>query len=117
MTLSTFKNNLEELLTTTDSQLKKEVINEILDQEDSIQFVKEVTQYGCASGIVSSLIYYQDTHTFYDTHYNEIEEIRNELQESVGLSLPHNTDLKNYLAWLGFEHTLYSISLDLAFEC
>lgn len=117
MTQSTFKNKLTALSLATPSQLKKEVISEILDQEDSIQFVKELTEYGCASGAVPSLIYYHDTHAFYDNHYNEIEEIRNELQEIGGLKLPINTDLKNHFAWLAFEQTVYNIGLDLAFEC
>ena len=31
--------------------------------------------------MIGSLIYYKDTHNFYDEHYYEIEEIRSELQE------------------------------------
>ncbi len=36
---------------------------------------------GCQSGIVSSMIRTVDVYKFYDKHYEEIENIRLELQE------------------------------------
>ncbi len=54
--------------------------------------------------MVSSLIYYEDTHTFYDKHYEEIEELRTEYESSTGESLKINNDLKNFLAWFAFEY-------------
>ncbi len=54
--------------------------------------------------MVGSLIYYQDTHKFYEKHYNEIEEIRNELAEQgMDICLPSHNDLKNFFAWMSFE--------------
>jgi len=31
--------------------------------------------------MVSSMIYYKDTHEFFDKHYEEIQEIRDELED------------------------------------
>jgi len=63
--------------------------------------------------MVSSLIYYKDTHAFYDRYYNEIEDIRWELEaEGVEINLK-DQDLKNYLAWLAFEHIAYKIYYQL----
>jgi hypothetical protein len=31
--------------------------------------------------MVNSMIYYEDTHKFYDKHYDEIEEIRSKLKD------------------------------------
>lgn len=54
--------------------------------------------------MVGSLIYYQDTHEFYEKHYNEIEEIRDELvEQGMEICLPSQSDLKNFFAWLSFE--------------
>ncbi len=51
--------------------------------------------------MVSSLVYYEDTHEFFDRHYDEIEEIRAELEEQgLELKLPSQSDLKNFFAWL-----------------
>ncbi len=54
--------------------------------------------------MVGSLIYYQDTHEFYAKHYNEIEEIRDELAEQgMEICLPSHSDLKNFFSWMSFE--------------
>ena len=54
--------------------------------------------------MVGSLIYYHETHAFFDEHYHEIEEIRHQIQDDIGLVLETDGDLKNHLAWLAFEH-------------
>jgi DNA-binding ferritin-like protein len=60
--------------------------------------------------MVGSLIRYSDTHKFFEKHYEEIQEIRDELQESwVEVQIPTNTDLKNFLAWLSFEEVAYRV--------
>ena len=67
--------------------------------------------------MVSSLIYYTDTHKFYDQHYNEIEDIRYELQEEWILSNEFiQSDIKNYYSWLAFEHVAYRIYNELEME-
>lgn len=54
--------------------------------------------------MVDSLIYYHDTHEFYEKHYHEIEEIREELAEQgMEICLPSLSDLKNFFAWMSFE--------------
>ena len=45
--------------------------------------------------MVSSLIYYKDTHEFYDKHYNEIEDIRCQLEDDgIEVNLPKCSDLE-----------------------
>jgi hypothetical protein len=55
------------------------------------------------------MIYYTDTHKFYDRHYDEIEDIRFEFQDQRIEIQEIDSDLKNYYAWLSFEHTAYNI--------
>jgi hypothetical protein len=66
-----------------------------------------LAQYGCVSGLVSNLIYYRDTHAFYDRHYEEIEDLRCEYDGCGTRPFPYplDGDLKNFFAWFAFEVT------------
>ena len=92
--------------------IESEIAKEALDYNDGdvASFFKDLLQYGCQSGMVSSLIYYMDTHAFYDKHYNEIESIRTELEDDLGQPLTVSGDLKNWFAWLAFEETARKIA-------
>lgn len=62
--------------------------------------------------MVGSLIYYTDTHRFFDTHYYEIKDILDDLEkEGFRLELKGD-DLKNKLAWLSFE----KVAMDMAYN-
>ncbi|WP_428743764.1 DUF7222 domain-containing protein [Sulfurimonas sp.] len=64
--------------------------------------------------MVPSLIYYKDTHEFYDKHYEEIEELRAELEEQgIEINIPSHSDLKNFFAWLSFEERARELYDDL----
>lgn len=60
--------------------------------------------------MVSCLVYYADTHAFFDRHYPEVEELRLETEESLGEPLRIKYDLKNSLAWFAFEETALLIA-------
>ncbi|MDI1256736.1 MAG: hypothetical protein PSV16_11615 [Flavobacterium sp.] len=63
--------------------------------------------------MIEKLVYYHDTHKFYDTHYYEIEELREELENSFGEPLQAKGDLKNWFAWMAFEETARFIAEEL----
>jgi hypothetical protein len=67
--------------------------------------------------MVSNLIYYKDTHSFFDKHYDEIEEIRHDLidQGIMPADFPKN-DLKNDYAWLAYEHRASELHNELENE-
>lgn len=96
--------------------LRAAIAREALDYHDVTGFFSDLLQYGCQSGMVGSLIYYSDTHKFYDTHYHEIEDIRYDLEQSSGKALKPNGDLKNWYAWLGFEETARQLADELSIE-
>jgi hypothetical protein len=84
--------------------------------------LKDLLEHGCQSGMVGHLIYYSDTHNFFDEHSDEILEL---LQEEIveGLwpddSLAQkfkDNDIKNFLAWLGFEETARKIANELELD-
>jgi phage gp36-like protein len=101
----------------TDS-LKCAVAQEALDQDASeiTSFFSGLLQYGCISGMVGSLIYYCDTHAFYDKHYDQIEELRLDHESSIGQPIKVDSDYKNFMAWFAFEKTAYQLANELGLE-
>jgi hypothetical protein len=73
-------------------------------------------EHGCVSGWDGSLIYYEDTHDFFEEHYDEIEVLREQWVEQTGQDLQISGDLKNYLAWFGFEQTAWHIMQEAGWD-
>ena len=85
--------------------------------------MEDLQRYGCVSGMIHSLIYYDDTNRFYEDYKEEINDLLSNLIENTGLSVSQlfgdnfdNEDPlildysnKNLLAWFGFETTANSI--------
>lgn len=78
-------------------------------------FMKDLIYGGCASGLISELIYYKDTVKFYECYRKEINALVSTLIENCDLKLSElkgwdildpliqNDYNKNLLAWLAFE--------------
>jgi hypothetical protein len=111
---------LKELKKETDNKLKEYIINYLLEfeNEEKVEgFINDLLNYGCVSGMVEELIYYNNTIEFYKKFKNEINELLYELLEHTGLSIQElfgkkwdsndplalKTNNKNLLAWFGFE--------------
>jgi hypothetical protein len=94
---------LHEILSNKPSSIQAKVAQEALERDNPVDFFNEITQYGCVSGMVSGLIYYCDTHRFFDDHYEEILELKAQYEDETGSTLKIEGDLKNYLAWFAFE--------------
>ena len=77
----------------------------ILSYEEPENTLTDVHYYGCESGAISELIYYVDTHKFYDDYYSDIECLRQDYHQTFGepLIIPQHHDMKNWLAWWAFE--------------
>ena len=111
------KDTLEKLLEENHGNITEAVIEEALDYDTPRDFFIDLLQYGCQSWMVSSLIYYKDTHEFYETHYNEIEDIRCQLaNDGIAVNFPNCSDLKNFFAWLSFEQRAYEIYNDIEMD-
>jgi len=107
------KKALKEIIENEPASIKAYVATEALDYGASLKsFFHDVTSYGCVNGTVSSLIYYRDTHQFFDIYYEEIEELRREFEEATGVSLELKHDLKNQLAWFAFEQTAFQLAAE-----
>lgn len=80
--------------------------------DDPARFFEDLSRHGCASGMIDHLIYYVDTHTWFDRYYDEIEDLREGCEDSLGEPLCIRGDLKNWLAWFAFEETAFRIARD-----
>lgn len=118
MTNNELKNKLEVMALASENSIKKYVATEALEYgENPEYFFNNILNYGCKTGMITGLIYYVDTHKFFDTHYDEIEELRTEYEQSTGCSVDiQDQDLKNTLAWFAFEQTAYNLALELKMD-
>lgn len=111
------KNKLLNLLEKNKWTITEEVIKEALDYHNPKEFFEDLLQNGCQSWMVSSLIYYKDTHEFFEKYYDEIEDVRSEFAEQgIEINIPSNSDLKNFLAWLSFEEKARELYDELEME-
>ncbi len=112
------RSQLLEIASDPDTAIRKDVAEEALEYgtEDLVSFFTDLLTHGCASGMVGSLIYYCDTHAFFDLHYLEIEQLRDEYEDMLGEPLQIKGDLKNWLAWFAFEETARQLADELGLE-
>jgi len=96
------KMKLENIMKLEGATIKREVIDEALkyDTDNDIKsFFTDLASGGCVSGMVDRLIYYIDTHSFYEEHYDEIEKLRVECLNNTGSDIEvGDQDLKNKYA-------------------
>ena len=111
-------NLLNSIIMNTESELKREsaeIIMDMLDEnmtnKEILDTVDDIVRHGCASGMVLALIYYSDTEPFFDRHADEIFDLYNNGIYDFELN-------KNSLAWFGFETMAYEIyeELESAYE-
>lgn len=86
------------------------VAREALEYDNPEMFFEDLSRHGCICGMVWSLIYYTDTHAFFDEHYDEIQEIKDDCEDNVWEPLQIKGDLKNFLAWFAFEEIAYRLA-------
>ena len=91
--------------------------------EDLLKSMEDLQQYGCVSGMIRELIYYDDTIKFFDEYKYEINDILSEVIEGTGCSMEElfgekfdkydplviDYSNKNLLAWFGFEETVNNL--------
>lgn len=111
--MKNIRNQLLEI-SKNETGLKLFVINDILEydtNEEIKDYISDVLQYGCQSGIVTSLIYTSDTKNFVKTYLDECLEILDNVIQEIGK--PAFTIDSNSIAWLGYEETLKNLVMEL----
>jgi hypothetical protein len=99
--------------------LKEYVINDLIEKEKEDAnygakgYLKDLSQGGCQSGMVNSLIYYEDTEEFYNNYASEIDQLKEYIEELNGEILKIKGNTRNFLAWLAYEEIAFLISEEL----
>ena len=118
-------NLLNSMLENTESELKRSVLESLIDKAEEcesdkeiISMVNNILTYGCVSGIVLDMMFYRDTESFFNTHSKEIFDLLNE-SIAEGLTDANNIEFsKNNLAWWAYEVITSQIlyELETAYE-
>jgi hypothetical protein len=121
MTNKTLKTKLKNIINQENGDtLKKYVAQYWLDDADdydnTIDWYNNLMQGGCQSGFISSLIYYSDTHAFYNKYADDIDDILADYEDMTGEAIKVKGDRRNFYAWLGFEETARQIAQELGIE-
>jgi len=95
------------------------------NEEGYTTFLNDLTKHGCISGMVSSLIYYEDTNAFYDQFESEIWEMLEESAQDQGINIlelighfkgadnvEDMSTFKNLLAWYACEETAHKMLME-----
>lgn len=105
------------------SRVEKRVINSLLatglSTEELKNHIKDIFNYGCVSGIVSDLIYYEDTVKFFNCYRKEILSMLKDDNKMINYFngeywLDHsryNIYEKNDLTWFIYESVVTRIAL------
>lgn len=107
------KKTLRNIIKQEPASINAFVAQEALDHHNIKDFFNDLGSYGCVTGMISSLIYYRQTHAFFDTYYEQIEELRLQFEEATGSQIQLGSDLKNTLAWFAFEETAHQLATQL----
>jgi hypothetical protein len=74
-------------------------------------FLEDLQKGGCISGMIGEFIYHDACREFYIKHLDDLENIKNDLEESLGEPIANRFQLPHYtfLCWLCFEEYCYDI--------
>ena len=102
------------------NKLKNYVIDYILEDyqtDDEIEnFFSDLLNGGCQSGMISTLIYYDDTKKFYTEFLDEIHELIEKLEDELGESIKAEGNRSNFYSWLAFEETARDLANELKLD-
>ena len=121
--MTTYKPPLTERLATLRAQPEKlysdvhnYIIDYVLDQchgdEEIRSFFTFLRTKGCVTGLVRDLIYYHETHAFYDHFFEDIKSFRNDM-EALGVVFCPIDDHKNWYSWHVFEKVGHIVEFEI----
>ena len=90
----------------------KAIINEKLQDYDSPQnFFEDLQQGGCLSGLINEFIYNKDCKDFYIKHIDDMEFMREDIEDNIGEAIKNRHKLPHYvfMCHLCFEEYTYRI--------
>lgn len=107
------------------NKLERKVLRIVNEEDEPQDFLQDVCQYGCQSGMVSELIYYTDTLKWFAKYRSEIEDQLIDLKDGCDMTqdqlngwdesdpFVRETNNRNLLAWFSFETVCSDILISL----
>ena len=80
-------------------------------KEQLKSFLEDLQNGGCMSGMISEFIYHLDCKKFYIENLDDLENIREEIEDSLGEPVKNTHRLPHYtfMCWLCFEEYCFDI--------
>ncbi|MFH7018619.1 hypothetical protein [Flavobacterium sp. FlaQc-47] len=80
-------------------------------KEQLKSFLEDLQNGGCMSGMISEFIYHVDCKKFYIENLDDLENIREEIEDSLGEPVKNTHRLPHYtfMCWLCFEEYCFDI--------
>lgn len=80
-------------------------------KEQLKSFLEDLQRGGCVSGMIGKFIYHSDCKEFYINHLDDLEDIRKELEDSLGEPIENRYESPHYtfMCWLCFEEYCFDI--------
>lgn len=105
--ITKLENILERSPNTIRAEVAEEALNHGSTNDEIKNFFNDLERSGCVSGMISSLVYYQDTEEFFDQYIDEIDNLVTQFKEMTGmeLQLKNIKSFKNDISWFAFEMT------------
>jgi len=74
-------------------------------------YIEDLQNDGCMSGMISEFIYHADCKKFYIEHLEDLENIKEELEDSLGEPVKNRHRMPHYtfMCWLCFEEYCFDI--------
>ena len=81
------------------------------DKASLRSFLEDMQKGGCQSGMIGDFIYHADNKAFYIKHIEDLEEYKQELEDSIGETIANRQNLVHYtfIVWLCFEEYCYTL--------
>ncbi|MTD71545.1 hypothetical protein [Flavobacterium sp. LC2016-13] len=98
------------------AQFKKIVLSNMesydgTKKEQLKSFLEDLQKNGCICGMISEFVYNSECRKFYIQHLDDLENIRYEIEDSLGESVKNRHRLPHYtfVCWLCFEEYCFDI--------
>ena len=80
-------------------------------KEQLKSYLENLQRGGCQSGMVNEFIYHSDCKEFYIEHIDELEDMKEDLEDNIGEPIKNSQSLPHYtfICWLCFEEYCYDL--------
>lgn len=80
-----------------EDDFKAIILSRIEDYDSPQNFFEDLQQGGCLSGLISEFVYNSDCKDFYIKHIDDLEWMREDLEDSIGEAIKNRHKLPHYV--------------------